>query len=302
MNRGNGTFNPKVDYIALKGLTGIASGDFNGDSKLDLVVSRHTQSNVGVFLGDGHGAFGAMTTFAAGSLPEGVVTGDFNRDGKTDVAVANNGSNTVSLLLGNGAGSFGTQTTTTVDTAPRRIAAADMNGDGKSDLLTANITNGTVSILFDADPPTIASLSPSSGNVGNPVSITVTGSGFARNATVRVNGANRTTSFVDTSHLSVSLGSGDTSNIGTLNLSVRNPTPGVGSGSLPFSVVQGPGGVPPPSDMFDRPIGPFDLMVNKGNPVTQSRTVPVVFTAGSNVTRMALSMSATRRSSCFIRG
>jgi hypothetical protein len=300
LNRGNGAFNPKVDYAATRGLTGVASADLNGDTFADLIVSRRNSSNVGVFLGDGRGAFGAMATFATESQPHDIVTGDFNRDGKMDAAIANSSSNTVSVLLGDGAGGFGTQTTTTVGAVPRATATADMNGDGKGDLIVSNISPGTVSILFDADPPTIATLSPSSGTVSNPVGVTVTGSGFARNATVRVNGANRTTNFVDTSHLSVSLGGGDVANVGTLNLSVWSPTPGVGSGSLPFSVIQGQTGVPPPSDLFDRPIGPFDLVVNDGKPVTASRSVPLGLTAGSNVTRMAISTSSDFRDAGLI--
>jgi hypothetical protein len=124
----------------------LAAGDFNGDGKLDLVVTNGNSSNVSVLLGTGTGSFGAATNFAVGTTPRSVAVADFNGDGKLDLAVANAGNNNVSILLGDGTGSFKAATNFAVGSGPRSVAVADFNGDGKQDLVVAGGNN--VSILL----------------------------------------------------------------------------------------------------------------------------------------------------------
>jgi hypothetical protein len=127
---------------------GLAAGDFNGDGKLDLVVTNGNSGNVSVFLGTGTGTFGAATNFAVGVAPRSVAVADFNGDGKLDLAVANAGSNNVSILLGTGTGSFAAATNFAVGTGPNTVAVADFNRDGKQDLALANGSSNSVSILL----------------------------------------------------------------------------------------------------------------------------------------------------------
>lgn len=135
----------------------IAAGDFNGDGKLDVVVTNmdSNSTTVGVFLGNGDGTFQTPSLVTAGSLLTGIAVGDFNGDGHLDIAVANQGDgtnpSTVSILLGKGDGSFTLSNPVDVGVAPVAVAAADLNGDGKLDLVVANGGNGgpgSVSILM----------------------------------------------------------------------------------------------------------------------------------------------------------
>jgi len=82
--------------------TGVASGDFNGDGKPDVVTSDGDTGTVSLLLGNGDGTVRYIGAFAAGSSPSAVAVGDFNGDGRPDVATANAGSNTVSVLLNDG--------------------------------------------------------------------------------------------------------------------------------------------------------------------------------------------------------
>src|ERR1700723_358186 len=86
--------------------TGLVTGDFNGDGKIDLAVANSGSNTVSILLGNGDGTFTAATPVAVGSGPAWLVTGDFNEVGILDLAVVHSGSNTVSILLGNGDGTF----------------------------------------------------------------------------------------------------------------------------------------------------------------------------------------------------
>ncbi|HEY0545626.1 MAG TPA: VCBS repeat-containing protein [Pyrinomonadaceae bacterium] len=121
--------------------------DFNGDGKLDLIVT--TGGMIQTLAGQGNGSFNPVATYnVTGSS---LATGDFNADGKPDIATAVQQSGIpgrVSILNGFGTGTYAAPVDTPTGDDPRDIKAADFNGDGKLDLITANSTNG-VSVLLN---------------------------------------------------------------------------------------------------------------------------------------------------------
>jgi FG-GAP-like repeat/Putative Ig domain len=153
LGNGDGTFTQgSTSPIPLgTNLSGIVTGDFNGDGKLDLAVTDSGGNAVIILLGNGDGTFGLPTTIPVGSAPNSIIAADFNNDGKLDLATANIGNDTITLLLGNGDGTF-TQASGSPYAAgagPFQLAAADFNGDGKLDLAVVNLNGtGTVSILL----------------------------------------------------------------------------------------------------------------------------------------------------------
>jgi hypothetical protein len=151
LGKGDGTFQPPVDYTTGNEPISVATGDFNSDGNQDLAVVNNSDKTVSILLGNGDGTFKAHVEYAVGNNPRVVVAGDLNRDGHLDLAVVNFGDNTVSVLLGNGDGTFKTQTTYAVGPQPGWLVAGDFNGDGNLDLATANFDNYlgmTVSILL----------------------------------------------------------------------------------------------------------------------------------------------------------
>ncbi len=138
----------------------IATGDFNGDGKLDLVTANYVSNTVSVFIGNGSGGSVAASTYATGGTdPTSVAVGDFNGDGKLDIVVANFASNTVGVLLGNGSGGFAPAVTyPTGGTGPCSVAVGDFNGDGKLDIAVANETSGTVGVLLGTGNGTFAAV------------------------------------------------------------------------------------------------------------------------------------------------
>jgi len=126
-----------------------ASGDFNGDGNLDVVVANTYSAfgnDISLFLGNGDGTFQTGRIFAAGANSYDVVADDFNGDGSSDLAVVNT-SGTVSILLGNGNGNLAAPVAYPVGTAPYYASSGDFNRDGKRDLTVSNSNDGTVSIL-----------------------------------------------------------------------------------------------------------------------------------------------------------
>jgi hypothetical protein len=143
----------------------VALGDFNGDGKLDAVVTNSNDNTVSVLLGNGNGTFTPAPGSplpTGGATPNGVVVGDFNGDGKLDFAVANQSSNTVSVFLGNGNGTFQAPRLTPVGFGPMGLAVADFNGDGHPDLAVTNTYGFNVTVLLGAGDGTFtpATFSP----------------------------------------------------------------------------------------------------------------------------------------------
>jgi uncharacterized delta-60 repeat protein len=116
----------------------VATGDFNGDGKIDAVAGN--SGGVTVFLNDGAGALGTGTDYGTGSWgPRTVGTADLTGDGKIDIIVANDGGRTLSILPGNGDGTF--QAPVLVPIAGDELqgfTVVDLDGDSDLDVVVVN--------------------------------------------------------------------------------------------------------------------------------------------------------------------
>jgi hypothetical protein len=142
LNHGDGTFEPKRDYLAGRPNGDIALGDVNADAKPDLVLA-HDDCCVAVLLNGGDGSFETRREYEGVPFPFLVAIGDLNGDGKMDIATANSEDLVTSVLLNRGDGSFGTPRSygcgcngADNQISPSAMAIADLNGDGNADLVT----------------------------------------------------------------------------------------------------------------------------------------------------------------------
>jgi hypothetical protein len=136
-----------IDSPLPSGIAGaFASGDFNEDGQVDLVIPG--QNGIAIFLGNGDGSVGAPAIYDGGTITSAVAVGDFNADGHLDIAVAEEISNFVSILLGNGDGTFQSPVPYSAGSFPGQITVADFNHDGKLDLALISNLGTAVSVLL----------------------------------------------------------------------------------------------------------------------------------------------------------
>lgn len=137
--KGDGTLLGAPTWAAGQVPSGIAAGDFNGDSKLDLAVTSSGSKDLWIFLGKGPGLFQAPTRLTiTGAKPSAIVAAKFNGDANSDLAVADSASNKVHLMLAKGDGTFFPAVSYGVGGSPNSLVAVDLNGDGNIDLAVAS--------------------------------------------------------------------------------------------------------------------------------------------------------------------
>ena len=121
----------------------VATGDFNNDTYMDIVVANFGSNNIGIFLGRGNGTFSNQTTYQTGTNPYSIVVDDFDNDFIPDIIVANYGSNNLVLFRRYRHGTFEEMTRIQLNygSNPFAVFVADINNDKKLDFVVAN--NGT---------------------------------------------------------------------------------------------------------------------------------------------------------------
>jgi hypothetical protein len=147
---GKGAF-PKSEKISvglnnIGYLSGIASGYFNADHRLDLVVGG--SEGYAILLGTGGGHFSSPRSYldAAGS----VFVADINGDGVSDLIFTDSADNVgLGYALGNGDASF--QPATFTYQLVTSLALADFNGDGITDvvgLMDPNLEASAMTVIL----------------------------------------------------------------------------------------------------------------------------------------------------------
>jgi hypothetical protein len=183
----------------------IASADFNGDGKRDLLIGSRDYATV--IFGNGDGTF-PTTSFTYPPLPiptnfaqnrtHIVAVADMNGDGKTDAVVLDEGSQTLNVLA-HGIGSFSRIVSVPYDPGTPAMKFADLDGDGIQDVVLVNVLTQKISIFRSTSKttPTVSvQSSATQALVGTPITITVqvTSSG-SHTPTGMVTLASGTTSF-----------------------------------------------------------------------------------------------------------
>jgi hypothetical protein len=149
---------------------GAASGDFNNDNRMDIVVANYHSSSIGVLLGYGNGSFATVVIYSTddGSRPQSVAVGDFNNDNITDIAVANYRTDNIGIFIGKGDGTFQTQIkySTGYLSMPTFVIVNDFDNDNHSDVAVSNKNRDDIGILYGYGDGTFASVVLYSTGIG----------------------------------------------------------------------------------------------------------------------------------------
>jgi hypothetical protein len=144
----SGGFAAPVTLQAAGNAVAVGSGDFNADSRLDIVALNASTSNVSMFLGQKNGFLNKGNYQVAGGVA--LTVGDWNRDGRVDLAVASQGegsSGAINILLSEADGSLQDPTSIPLGVNPLAIDWGDFNKDGKLDLaVVSNPSKVTIAL------------------------------------------------------------------------------------------------------------------------------------------------------------
>jgi hypothetical protein len=159
INRGDGSFANPVSVPVLQFPYSAATGDFNGDGKVDIATTSFTQTGgVSVLLGKGDGTFQPHLDSPTGQSPTAILAGDFNGDGKLDLVVADSSPTNalLSTLIGSGDGTFQNRFSQTLPGILGSLAVGDFNSDGKLDVAAVIQGTSAVSIFLGHGDGTFA--------------------------------------------------------------------------------------------------------------------------------------------------
>lgn len=232
---GNFTFdvsNGQADYVAI---SGIAAGDFDGDNKPDLALTKgyfvHIYQNKNI---PGSVAFGATGKYATGLNPYSPTINDLDGDGKLDLVVPtaytpDDGFAIFRNTTTGGTISFAEKTAYSTGGQPPHAYAGDLNADGRPDIVIPDEkSNVSVWTNHIGKQPGIVSFTPRTAAGG--VTISIQGSNFT-GATAVLFGGVPAASFTIESSTSITAVTGAHGGSGTVE--VLSPTgKGVGDGFL----------------------------------------------------------------------
>ena len=132
----------------------VGIGDFNADSKPDLVWQNQSNGQIGVWFMDGSNRISA-TNFSPGQVPDTawkiVGVGDFNADSKPDLVWQNQSNGQIGVWFMDGANLISTTNFSpgqVPDTAWKIVGVGDFNADSKPDLVWQNQSNGQIGVWF----------------------------------------------------------------------------------------------------------------------------------------------------------
>lgn len=151
---GNGYFSVPVTYSVEENSrpSSIASGDFNSDDYLDLVIVDSTNSIAHILLGNGNGTFQSLISYSTGtrSQPSSISVADLDQNNHLDIVITNWGVSNVLVFVGIGNGTFFEPKSYSLGYGvhPQSVAIGDMNNDNLLDIVVTTFDSDSVEILL----------------------------------------------------------------------------------------------------------------------------------------------------------
>ncbi len=172
-------------------------------------------------------------------------------------------------------------------TVPANVIATA--GNKPVQVVTPNPGGGTsattLSIVVTNPPaPVVTSISPSTVTAGaGAFTLTVNGSNFVSTSVVRVNGANRTTTFVSSTQLTAIVTAADIAGVGNRNVTVFTGAPGGGTSAIATLTVNAAPGATAVLQVADLDMGlrRIGVVRTQNLLITNAGTIPLVISSAS---------------------
>ena len=209
---GNGWFAPAVNYPTGPGSGwGLATGDFDENGAIDLVVSNNVGMSLTLLRGLGDGTFVFHQSIPLASNPTDIQVADVNEDGISDLVVAIPPSAAIWVLRGLGTngvgnGTFAAPISHAAGPEPFMFDLGDLDSDGILDLAVANGSFGGVRILRGGGTGGVANGGFSdpqivvTGNMGDVIAVDINQDGILDLLSTRTHSADETPLVVSTGH------------------------------------------------------------------------------------------------------
>lgn len=123
--------------------------DWNGDSKLDIVLVASLGSVIGIWLGNGLGGFTPSIEIPVGTSPNSIEIADLNKDGLKDFVVVNSGDSTLGVIAQISSNVFSAMTTFAVDVGPIQVRLADLDEDTFLDAIVCNNGANNITLWYN---------------------------------------------------------------------------------------------------------------------------------------------------------
>lgn len=151
----------------------IATGDVNGDKRMDAVVANLSTASLSVFLGKGDGTFLAAQQIPTIASPTDVEIADLDLDGKLDLAVNGEGADkAVAVHLGDGLGGFRAAVKYSyMDSSGQGLHIADLNADGWPELIAISAFVPPARVFLGAGNGTFLPERTFNGGASNPFNV-----------------------------------------------------------------------------------------------------------------------------------
>lgn len=151
-NDGFANFTADPIFSAGSNVLDAVLADLDGDSTLDLVLTRYGAAGVDFYGGVGDGTFGGLTVvpFTRGLLVGALSLGDLDGDGGLDLVFADFDSMQLRLLRTDGALTITSQDAVPLQGGPFSTQMADVDGDGRDEVAVADLSAEQVVIVGGA--------------------------------------------------------------------------------------------------------------------------------------------------------
>ena len=174
------SFAAKVDLVTEVGSREIATGDLDGDGKLDIVISDNNYQalkSISLFRNTGTPGtiqFDAKVTMDIGATATNLALNDMDGDGKADIFFNTSGISVLRNTSTAGSFSFDPKASFRLssDGAPASVNSADFDLDGKVDLFTTSTSNIITVGKNQINGPGISICIPNPAGVDNEITLT----------------------------------------------------------------------------------------------------------------------------------